>query len=198
DFWIYWEYLSGGTLAGLSASVKLLEADVKVLIRQVLGGLIFLHRQSIMHGNIKGSNLFITFEGCVKIGDLGCATVIDPGTTRVISCSSSPWFMSPEVLFSDNYDEKTDIWSLGMAIIELFKQGHPWAKEISGRAILMVRLLQFSSVGIALIVCQVHERDQHLPALLKGMPSESVRSILGKIFMDQTARPSALQLTSDE
>ncbi|SJL12075.1 uncharacterized protein ARMOST_15496 [Armillaria ostoyae] len=90
--------------------------------------------------------------------------------------------MSPETLFSDRYDEKTDIWSLGMVIIELLKQGHPWAKNIPGRVILMV-----------------HERDQHsVPALLKGMPSESVRSVLGEIFMDHAARPSALQLASDE
>ncbi|KAK0442434.1 kinase-like domain-containing protein, partial [Armillaria borealis] len=109
DFRIYMDYVSGGTLAGLSASVKLLEADVKVLIRQVLDGLIFLHRQTIVHGNIKGSNLFITLEGCVKIGDLGCATVID--SARVLSRSSSPCFMSPEALFSDHYGEKTDIWS---------------------------------------------------------------------------------------
>ncbi|SJL12076.1 uncharacterized protein ARMOST_15497 [Armillaria ostoyae] len=51
DFWIYMDYVSGVTLAGLSASVKLLEADVK----------------TVVHGNIKGSNLFITLEGCVKI-----------------------------------------------------------------------------------------------------------------------------------
>ncbi|PBK60604.1 kinase-like protein, partial [Armillaria solidipes] len=136
--WIYMDYVSGGTLAGLSASVKLLEADVKVLIRHVLDGLIFLHHWTIVHGNIKGSNLFITLEGCVKTGDLGCATVIDPGMTRVLSCSSSPCFMSPETLFSDHYDEKTDIWSLGVVIIELLKQGHPWAKNIPGRIILMV------------------------------------------------------------
>ncbi|PBL00059.1 kinase-like protein [Armillaria gallica] len=179
DFWIHMDYISGGTLAGLSVSVQLLEADVKVLIRQVLNGLIFLHCQTIVHGNIKGSNLFITLEGCVKIGDLGCATVIDPA--RVLSRSSSPCFMSPEVLFSDNYDEKTDIWSLGMVIVELLKQGHPWARNIPGRVILMV-----------------HERDQHLPALLQGITSELVRSILGKIFMDQGARPSALQLANDE
>ncbi len=77
------DYISGGTLAGLSASVQLLEADVKVLIRQVLNGLTFLHRQTVVRGNIKGSNLFITLEGCVKIGDLGCATVIDPGMSLV-------------------------------------------------------------------------------------------------------------------
>ncbi len=163
DFWIYMDYISGGTLAGLSASVQLLEADVKVLIRQVLNGLIFPHRQTIVHENIKGSNLFITLEGCVKIGDLGCATVVDPGMSlanlstfpyshvaRVLSRSSSPCFMSPEVLFSDNYDEKTDIWSLGMVIVELLKQGHPWASNILGRVILMVRLLQFSSTGLSL------------------------------------------------
>ncbi len=106
--------------------------------------------------------------------------------------------MSPEVLFSDNYDEKTDIWSLGMVIIELLKEGHPWARNIPGRVILMVCLLQFSSTGLPLVVYQVHERDQHLPALLKGITSESVRSILGKVFMDQGARPSALQSANDE
>ncbi|PBK87938.1 kinase-like protein, partial [Armillaria gallica] len=136
NFWIYMDYISGGTLAGLATSVQLLETDVKVLIRQILDGLIFLHRQNIVHRDIKGSNLFITLNGCVKIGDLGCATVIDPA--RSLSRSGTPCFMSPEALFSDHYDERTDIWSLGMVIIELLKQGHPWARNKPGRIVLMV------------------------------------------------------------
>ncbi|KAK0440895.1 uncharacterized protein EV420DRAFT_1315838 [Desarmillaria tabescens] len=68
-------------LLACPASFQLLETDVKVLIRQVLDSLIFLHRQNIVHRDIKGSNLFITLDDCAKIGDLGCETVIDPGTS---------------------------------------------------------------------------------------------------------------------
>ncbi|KAK0458361.1 kinase-like domain-containing protein, partial [Desarmillaria tabescens] len=176
EFCVYTGYVPGGTLA----SCQLLEADVKVLIRQVLDGLIFLHRQNIVQRDIKGSNLFITVDGCVKFGDLGCATVIDL-TRKLLSRSATPCFMSPELLFTDHYDEKTDIWSLGMVIIELLKQRHPWARNKPARIVVMM-----------------HERDQHLPTLLRGITSESIKSILGKIFVDQGARPSALQLVNDK
>ncbi|KAK0439945.1 kinase-like domain-containing protein [Desarmillaria tabescens] len=197
------DYVPDGTLASLSASCQLLETDVKVLIRQVLDGLIFLRRQNIVHRDIKGTNLFITLDGCVKIGILGCATVIDPGTRpprTLLSRSGALCFMSPELLFTDHYDERTDIWSLGIVIIELLKQGHPWARNKPARIVAMVFvcLLQFRFLGLSVIAYQVHECDQHLPALLRGITSESIKSLVRKIFVDQGARPSALQLVNDK
>ena len=58
-------------------SVVLEERDIKVLARQVIEGLAYLHDNKIIHRGLKGSNLLITLDGCVKIGDLGCATVLD-------------------------------------------------------------------------------------------------------------------------
>ncbi len=80
------EYVSGGTLAGMAAALgPMPEEETRAVIKQVLSGLVYLHNMNIVHRGIKGTNLLITLDGCVKIADLGMMKGSVPGKSLFLS-----------------------------------------------------------------------------------------------------------------
>ncbi|KAG7442148.1 kinase-like protein, partial [Guyanagaster necrorhizus] len=78
QFRLYMEYVTGGTIEALALSLgPLPEMEVAAVTDQVLQGLDFLHSKSIVHLDIKGTNLPISLEGCVKICELGSARPLE-------------------------------------------------------------------------------------------------------------------------
>ncbi|KAJ6594237.1 kinase-like domain-containing protein [Mycena capillaripes] len=128
--WVFTEYASGGTLDGMVESLGALQETVVVsLTRQVVDGLVYLHDLDMIHGDIRGANLVVSLDGCVKITDLGWTKDLQY-TVRV---GSPIYWLSPEMVLEDEFDYRTDVWSLGVVIIELMSGGHPWTKERDGR-----------------------------------------------------------------
>ena len=92
-------------------------------MQQILKGIQYLHKNKIIHWDIKGANILIDKSGTVKLADFGLARVIYPEirninyTIKVVTL----WYRAPELLLaSKNYNEKVDIWSLGCFFTELF------------------------------------------------------------------------------
>jgi len=67
------EYMEGGSLAALVRKSPLDEEVAKIYIKQVLKGLIFLHKNAVIHRDIKGANILLTKNGLVKLADFGVA-----------------------------------------------------------------------------------------------------------------------------
>ena len=99
-------------------------------------GLLYIHDRNYIHLDIKPANVFITFEGTLKIGDFGMATTlpVPAGLER----EGDREYIAPEILESQSYDKPADIFSLGMTILEtaanvcLPDNGLPWQKLRSG------------------------------------------------------------------
>jgi len=92
---------------------------VKSWSRQILRGLEYLHSHDppIVHRDLKCDNIFVNGNaGEIKIGDLGLAAMLDHQRTH--SVIGTPEFMAPE-LYEEDYDERVDIYSFGMCLIEL-------------------------------------------------------------------------------
>ena len=75
---VFMEYIDGGTVENLAEALGGLDEPTTALIaHQILDGLSYLDQQNIIHRDIKGANILISLDGCVKISDLGCARDID-------------------------------------------------------------------------------------------------------------------------
>lgn len=127
ELWIAMEYCAGGSAKTL---MKLMgrafdEQTIAALMHSALQGLLYLHRNKMIHRDIKADNLLLDDEGRAKIADFG----VSAKTLNTFGCKNTfigtPYWMSPEILHKNNYTSKTDLWSLGITAIELAEMEPP-------------------------------------------------------------------------
>ncbi len=94
---------------------------------QIAEGLRAAHKNSVVHRDIKSSNIMITEDGKVKIMDFGLAK-IKGGTelTKIGSTVGTAAYMSPEQAKGEEVDNKTDIWSFGVVLYEMLSGTLPF------------------------------------------------------------------------
>jgi len=86
------------------------------------------HAKGVLHRDIKPTNLLLTPEGEVKIGDFGIA-YIDRGNSAdglTLSFAGSPGYMSPEQVQEEAISGQTDLFSLGVVMYEMLTGRHPF------------------------------------------------------------------------
>lgn len=101
------------------------EQHIMLVFVQCLFGLHHLHKNSIMHRDIKTHNILLFSNGLVKLGDFGVAKSFKRTKVRK-SYVGSPLYMAPEIHSSQGYTYKADIWSLGCVLHELCCLKHPY------------------------------------------------------------------------
>ncbi|EKG10456.1 hypothetical protein MPH_12314 [Macrophomina phaseolina MS6] len=131
---IFLEYIPGGSIGScLRKHGKFEEAVVSSLTRQTLSGLAYLHREGILHRDLKADNILLDLDGTCKISDFGISKKSDNiyGNDITNSMQGSVFWMAPEVIRSQGqgYSAKVDIWSLGCVVLEMFAGRRPWSKE---------------------------------------------------------------------
>ncbi|KAH8592240.1 hypothetical protein B0O99DRAFT_630102 [Bisporella sp. PMI_857] len=131
---IFLEYISGGSVGScLRKHGKFEEIVVSSLTRQTLAGLAYLHREGILHRDLKADNILLDLDGTCKISDFGISKKTDNiyGNDKTNSMQGSVFWMAPEVVRSQGqgYSAKVDIWSLGCVVLEMFAGRRPWSKE---------------------------------------------------------------------
>ena len=99
----------------IAKKTNVTENLVLSLLYAALVGLNYLHHQKIIHRDIKASNIMVSKNFEVKIGDFGSATM-EPNPRTLIG---TPCWIAPEVSSDEPYDFKVDIWSLGITLIEI-------------------------------------------------------------------------------
>ncbi|XP_068639861.1 mitogen-activated protein kinase kinase 6 [Aristolochia californica] len=114
------EYMDRGSLADVVRQVKtILEPYLAVVCKQVLKGLVYLHNERhVIHRDIKPSNLLVNHEGKVKITDFGVSAVLASSMGQRDTFVGTYNYMSPERISGKTYDYSSDIWSLGLVILE--------------------------------------------------------------------------------
>ncbi|KAF2278288.1 Pkinase-domain-containing protein [Westerdykella ornata] len=131
---IFLEYISGGSVGScLRKHGKFEECVVSSLTRQTLSGLAYLHREGILHRDLKADNILLDLDGTCKISDFGISKKTDNiyGNDITNSMQGSVFWMAPEVIRAQGqgYSAKVDIWSLGCVVLEMFAGRRPWSKE---------------------------------------------------------------------
>jgi mitogen-activated protein kinase kinase kinase len=144
---IFLEYIAGGSIGScLRRHGKFKEDIVSSLTRQTLAGLAYLHREGILHRDLKADNILLDTDGTCKISDFGISKKTDNiyGNDVTNSMQGSVFWMAPEVIQSQGqgYSAKVDVWSLGCVVLEMFAGRRPWSKEEAIGAIYKLGSLQ--------------------------------------------------------
>ena len=105
------------------------ESDVVALVTQLLSALNYLHANRVTHRNLKLENILLCKSGednklVCKLTDFGYVRYIEDTETSLII--GNPLYMAPEVINGDTFDEKIDIWALGIITCQLLTGYHPF------------------------------------------------------------------------
>ena len=137
---IVMEYCEGGDLDKIICNKKKFPLDEdfiwKIFI-QITLGLTSIHNLKILHRDLKTSNIFLTKDLNVKIGDLGVAKKLSKGSFAK-TIIGTPYYLSPEICEEKPYNEKSDIWALGCILYELCTFNHPFNAKSQGALILKI------------------------------------------------------------
>jgi len=100
--------------------------DAVSAMQQVLGGLVYAHRQGVIHRDIKPSNLLVTREGLVKITDFGIAKIGPRSQTQSGLIVGTPQYMAPEQYMGGVVDHRCDVHAAGAVLYELLTGTPPY------------------------------------------------------------------------
>jgi serine/threonine protein kinase len=101
------------------------EAACKTLLQHLLSAFVFLHQHSILHRDLKLSNLLYTERGTLKLADFGLSRRVSLGAPLTPKVASL-WYRPPELLSrpTTKYSAAIDLWAVGCVFAELL-QGRP-------------------------------------------------------------------------
>jgi len=145
--WMIFEFASLGDLHHLTYLKTVSEATAILIAQQILTGLEFLHRQNVVHGDIKPQNILLfrkprtdpdgTFQWehiNIKICDLGLAQYLDQrGVVLFSGVVGTQNYIAPEILLNQDYGTKVDIWAVGVIIFELLGGYEPFYPQSACR-----------------------------------------------------------------
>ena len=119
-YYLAMEFIAGGDLSQYQGQV-LAPARALDIIRQVAEGLSVVHERGLVHRDIKPANILFRGDGSVVITDFGVAKdlAIDNDLTHFGVAVGSPAYSSPEQAQCEALDQRSDIYSLGIVLLEM-------------------------------------------------------------------------------
>eukprot|EP00826_Nyctotherus_ovalis_P041211 TRINITY_DN4122_c0_g2_i4.p2 TRINITY_DN4122_c0_g2~~TRINITY_DN4122_c0_g2_i4.p2 ORF type:complete len:228 (-),score=72.53 TRINITY_DN4122_c0_g2_i4:666-1349(-) len=121
-------FITGGELFDEIIKRKYMsESDAAHIVKQLLSAVTYCHSRGVVHRDLKPENVLIDSIGAdgkinVKVIDFGAALFVPP-SVKMVERLGTPYYIAPEVL-NGNYNEKCDIWSIGV-ILYILLSGHP-------------------------------------------------------------------------
>lgn len=141
------EYMDGGSLADLlKASGKVSERVLANVTTQVLRGLVYLHKSlHLIHRDIKPSNLLLNTKGKIKIADFGVSGQLAHTLSQAQTWVGTVTYMSPERISGKSYSYDSDLWSLGLTLVECALGRYPYSADAAqpGQPVSFFELLDF-------------------------------------------------------
>jgi len=130
NYYIVTEILEGGELFDRIIEVKKFnEEKAAHILNQVLLAINYMHKNNLTHRDLKPENILLESKDMekldVKIADFGFSCIFDPeeGLDLVLG---SPLYMAPEIIQNQVYNEKVDIWSIGVITYMLLSGSNPF------------------------------------------------------------------------
>ncbi|CAH0558014.1 unnamed protein product [Brassicogethes aeneus] len=146
QLWLVMEYCGAGSVTDLVKSTKgqsLKEEWIAYISREMLRGLSYLHSNKVIHRDIKGQNVLLTDNAEIKLVDFGVSAQLDRTIGRRNTFIGTPYWMAPEVIACDEnpeatYDNRSDLWSLGITALEMAESQPPLCELHPMRALFLI------------------------------------------------------------
>ena len=177
------------------------EKEILHYFYEILQGLYYLHKNRVLHRDLKTLNIFLTKENHIKIGDFGVSKKLINNSIYAYTFVGTPYYLSPEICQNKPYDEKSDIWSLGVLIYELITLNKPF--ESQSQMGLFMKILKskpapiintikhsYSQKLINLVVDNLLDKD---PLTRYGILQTINSGIFDKFFREKEVRQRMLQ-----
>ncbi len=189
---IFAEYVEGGSLEEWIRSGRLYEGGRQEALERILDisiqfawGLHFAHEHGMVHQDVKPQNVMMTQDGGAKVVDFGLARAgaaldahrgdAQQSMLAATSGGYTPAYCSPEQMNGQPLTRRTDIWSWGLSVLEMFSGGVTWQSGVIADHILQSFLCQKGK-----------------PDTLPGMP-EGVAQLLSRCFAENAGdRPHTM------
>ncbi|KAI4317777.1 hypothetical protein L6164_025620 [Bauhinia variegata] len=174
------EFVPGGSISSLLGKFgSFPESVIKMYTKQLLLGLEYLHRNGIIHRDIKGANILVDNKGCIKLADFGASKkVVELATINgAKSMKGTPYWMAPEVILQTGHSFSADIWSVGCTVIEMATGKPPWSQQYQEVAALF----------------HIGTTKSH-PPIPEHLSSEAKDFLLKCLQEEPNLRPSASEL----
>ncbi|KAI1075728.1 kinase-like protein [Whalleya microplaca] len=179
--WMVTEYCAGGSVATLmkpTAPGGLQEKWIIPILREVAVAIRWVHKEGIIHRDIKCANVLITEVGAVQLCDFGVAGMMETKLDKRSTFIGTPHWMAPE-LFDQNsqYGTEVDIWAFGSMVYEIASGLPPNVR---------------ANVGLPQLGDYLRE---HLPRLVGDQYTEQLKNLVAFCLEeDPSKRPTIEQV----
>lgn len=118
------------------------EDDARHVVRQIVEGIAYLHRQGIAHRDLKAENILVanTESLTVKIGEFGLSNVLGQSAQLVTACGT-PDYVAPEVLKGVGYNQAVDLWAAGVLTYIILVGYAPFYADDGNQATLFRKIM---------------------------------------------------------
>ncbi|KAL0616938.1 Serine/threonine-protein kinase PLK1 [Plecturocebus cupreus] len=156
----------------------LTEPEARYYLRQIVLGCQYLHRNRVIHRDLKLGNLFLNEDLEVKIGDFGLATKVEYDGERKKTLCGTPNYIAPEVLSKKGHSFEVDVWSIGCIMYTLLVGKPPFETSCLKETYLRIKKNEYS-----------------IPKHINPVATSLIQKMLQT---DPTARPTINELLNDE
>lgn len=189
------EYLPGGSIADLLNKFggRLAESSVRVYGADVLRGLVYLHKENVLHLDLKPGNILVTLDGQAKLADFGMSARLKDvvAAKRDDRPRGTTLYMAPEACRGKS-EKASDVWAFGIVMCQLLTGVIPWPEAVEFRS-------QFDAVSfIYRLGADEAMRPEFPPSLLADGMASARAMIVKCLSRAACARPTAQQLLERE
>ncbi|KAJ9442908.1 Serine/threonine-protein kinase cst-1 [Diplonema papillatum] len=130
ELWIVTEFCEGGSVAETlrDLNAPLSETHIRGVISDVLAAVRHLHTMGYLHRDIRCENILLSRNARAILADFGSVAVVPKAGSVTGVVGSSHW-MAPELAAGQAYNEKADIWSVGISVLEMAETTTPLQRE---------------------------------------------------------------------
>eukprot|EP01147_Barroeca_monosierra_P002563 gene2563-5482_t len=184
------EYMNGGCLHNVLRRVGRIEEITLVHIcEKVLKGLEYLERNKVIHRDIKPANILVNTSGRVKLCDFGVSKKLNASCANTFIGTMR--YMSPERILGEHYNAKSDIWSLGLSLVEMATGVYPFLPGVDPTNPQIVKSRKPSEFS-------VNPGEKHRDMAVFDIISAVVNGPIPSLRKTDTKRPTLEELRSSE